>query len=164
MNIRKIEIENVRGIDSKSILLNMYPNKVTFFVAPNGFGKTSIARAFSSLKRNRMEITEGDLHKGDTTAQPTISLTDDAGNVYSANNSTNTISNVFSVCVINSQVHAKATSRNLRGFAATSSSLVVEPIVICNTIPQKQELSYSFRAMKGKFGESSRKLLDLLRN
>jgi len=50
MNIREIKIENVRGISSKTILLDMHPNKVTFFVAPNGFGKTSIARAFASLK------------------------------------------------------------------------------------------------------------------
>ena len=33
MNIRKIKVENVRGISSKEISLDMHPNKVTFFAA-----------------------------------------------------------------------------------------------------------------------------------
>lgn len=159
MKIREIKIENVRGINSKSISMDMHPNKVTFFVAPNGFGKTSIARAFGALKRNRLEIAEEDRYLEDATAQPAIKLVDDAGNVYAADNSFNTISSVFSVSVISSQVHAKATTRNLGSFSATTPSLIVDPIVLYNTIPQKQELAYSLREMQSSFGQSTRKLL-----
>lgn len=159
MKIREIRIENIRGINLKSIAMDMHPNKVTFFVAPNGFGKTSIARAFGSLKRNRLEITEEDRYLENAAAQSTIKLVDDAGNVYAADNSSNTISSVFSVSVISSQVHAKATTRNLGNFSATTLSLIVDPIVLYNTVPQKQELSYSLREMQGSFGQSTRKLL-----
>lgn len=64
-----------------------------------------------------------------------------------------------SVSVISSQVHAKATARNFGNFSTATPSLVVDPIVLYNTIPQKQELSYSLREMQGLFGQSTRKLL-----
>ena len=159
MNIREIKIENVRGISSKSISLDMHPNKVTFFVAPNGFGKTSIARAFISLKRGKIELAEEDRYKGDGGAQPLLELTTDDGAIYRADSSSNAISEEFSVCVINSQVRPKATTRNFGQYAASSASLVVDPVVLVNTIPDKKEFEYSFTSMKASFGSSSRKLV-----
>lgn len=160
MSIRGITIKNVRGIDSLSISsVNVFPNKVTFFVAPNGFGKTSIARAFTSLRRGKLEIEEDDVHKGDMAKLPMLEVSDDLGNTYRADGTSNTISETFSVCVINSQVQPKATLQNFGGYANSTPSLVVSPIVLYNTIPSKAEMSYSFSGIRNRFGVGSRKLL-----
>lgn len=133
MNIREIKIENVRGISSKTILLDMHPNKVTFFVAPNGFGKTSIARAFGSLKREKIELAEEGWHKGDGSAQPLIELTTDGGTIYRADSSSNAIFEEFGVHVISSQVRPKATTRNFGQYTASSAPLIVNLVVLVNT-------------------------------
>lgn len=159
MNIRKIKVENVRGISSKEISLDMHPNKVTFFVAPNGFGKTSIAKAFASLKRGKIELAEEDRYKGDSSVQPLMELTADNGTVYRADSSSNSISEKFSVCVINSQVRPKAITRNFGRYSASSPSLIVDPVVLFNTIPNKREFAYSYTSMKASFEKSSRKLV-----
>lgn len=60
MIIRKIRIENIRGIEFREISVDVHPNTPTFFVAPNGFGKTSIATAFKSIKQSNLDIDEND--------------------------------------------------------------------------------------------------------
>ena len=50
MSINKITIENIRGIEKLELKDNFYPNKPIFIIAPNGYGKTSIAKAFKSLE------------------------------------------------------------------------------------------------------------------
>lgn len=159
MIIRKLKIENVRGIESREFQMNLHPNTPSFFVAPNGFGKTSIATAFNSLNRNRIELEEEDYYKNDMTAPPLISLTDAVGNTYSATDSSNTISDNFSIFVIKSQVKPKASTRNFGGFSSSTPSLVVEPIVLYKSIPERKELSYSFSEMKSTMGTSVGKIL-----
>jgi len=159
MRIKKIKIENIRGIQTREILLDIHPNTPTFFVAPNGFGKTSIATAFKSLNNNRIDIDEQNKYQNDESSIPYISITDDTDTTYYANNLENTISNQFSVFVINSQVKPKASMRNLGSFSSSTPSLIVEPIVLCKRIPEKQELEYSFTEMKKRFGVSAGKLL-----
>ena len=60
MRISKIKIENIRGIESKEFELNIPSNNPIIIVAPNGFGKTSIATAFSSLKAQKIDVAEED--------------------------------------------------------------------------------------------------------
>ena len=47
--IKSIEINKVKGIDNLKLELNLIPNKPSIFVAPNGFGKSSITIAFDSI-------------------------------------------------------------------------------------------------------------------
>ena len=137
----------------------MHPNHPTIFVAPNGFGKTSIATAFNSLNRNRIELQDDDRYLNDQNAEPRIEIEDDSGNTYHADLTTNSISETFSVCVINSQVKPKASTRSFSGFAASTPSLTVEPIVLYNSIPNRSDFTYSFSEMKGRLGDSAGKLL-----
>ena len=134
MIIRKIRIENIRGIEFREISVDVHPNTPTFFVAPNGFGKTSIATAFKSIKQSNLDIDEDDKYMNDMSRDSLIQLTDAQGNTYLANSTSNTISQTFSTFVINSQVKPKASSRSLGGFSAASPSLVVDPIILVNTI------------------------------
>ena len=159
LRIKKIKIEYVRGIESREIILDMHPNHPTIFVAPNGFGKTSIATAFNSLNRNRIELQDDDRYLNDQNAEPRMEIEDDSGNTYHADLTTNSISETFSVCVINSQVKPKASTRSFSGFAASTPSLTVEPIVLYNSIPNRSDFTYSFSEMKGRLGDSAGKLL-----
>lgn len=159
MRLSKIKIENVRGIASKEIILDIHPNKPTFFVAPNGFGKTSIAAAFNSLHRNRLELPDESRYQNDLTSEPVLEISDNDGNIYRADSATNTITNDFSVFVINSQVKAKASARNFGGFAAATPTLIVEPIVLYTNIPPKEAFIYSLPDMKAALGTSVGKLL-----
>lgn len=53
MVINSITIENVKGIERLEIKQTIQPNRPNILVAPNGFGKSSIAIAFNSLKANK---------------------------------------------------------------------------------------------------------------
>lgn len=159
MKIREIKIENIRGISSKEISCDIHPNTPTFFVAPNGFGKTSIATTFNSMNRNRIELQDDDRFQNNQAALPEVKITDETGNVYLANSTSNTIADVFSIGVINSQVKPKAITRNFGKFSSSTPTLVVEPIVLYNNIPNKSELTYSFLNMKRQIGATAGKLL-----
>ena len=60
MVINSITIENVKGIERLEIKQAIQPNRPNILVAPNGFGKSSIAIAFNSLKakKNRADRRE----------------------------------------------------------------------------------------------------------
>lgn len=58
MIINKIEITNIKGIGNKAFSLDLTPNKPNILVAPNGFGKSSFAIAFDSLKSDRIKLDE----------------------------------------------------------------------------------------------------------
>ena len=58
MNIKSITIDNVRGFEHWTLEQAILPNRPNILVAPNGFGKSSIATAFASLSGNRIEVLE----------------------------------------------------------------------------------------------------------
>ncbi len=69
-----INIENVKGIEKLKFTSTMNPYMPNFFVAPNGFGKSSLATAFKSLNRDRLKVDEKNCHKGDTTLDPLLEI------------------------------------------------------------------------------------------
>lgn len=159
MKITKIKIENIRGIASREISCQLHPNKPSIFVAPNGFGKTSFATGFNSLKRDKIELEDDNLHNANRTNSPVLEITDDLGNTYIANSTSNSIAQEFSISVITSRIKSNATSRNLGGFTATSSSIIVKQIVLYEKIPNKVEFTYSFQSTKNLFNCNAKKLL-----
>lgn len=56
MVISKIEINNIKGIGNLTINQNIHPNRPNILVAPNGFGKSSLAVAFKTLVANKIEL------------------------------------------------------------------------------------------------------------
>lgn len=54
--ISNITIKNIKGFmdQNNSFDVHILPNKVNLLVAPNGFGKSSIAKGFESLNSNRL--------------------------------------------------------------------------------------------------------------
>ena len=153
--LSSISIENIKGIATKNFCLDLYPNKPAVLVAPNGFGKSSIACASKALNNNRIALTEKDQHNGNASLQPKITILLDAASIE-ATGSSNHISSEFDVFVINSPIYAKATSRNMGGFSSSSASLEVEPVVLIDTIPAKQDFDYSAQSFKTAFGSNGK--------
>ena len=74
--ISEIRIENVKGYGSsgKKLNVNLDPQKINLCVAPNGFGKSSLATAFESLKKSRIEISEDNKHIGQKNEPSSLKL------------------------------------------------------------------------------------------
>lgn len=109
--IRIIEIENIKGIDQKTFDLGIYANKPSLLVAPNGFGKSSLATAFNSMNNNRINLAEDDLHAENINNLPRVAIeyVQEDSTVLNlvANHNSNTISNHFDYFVINNQTKPK---------------------------------------------------------
>ena len=72
--IKSIEIENIKGIQQKRFNLNIIPNKPSLLVAPNGFGKSSIASAFNSMNSRRIILSDDNLYAENSTNLPKVSI------------------------------------------------------------------------------------------
>ena len=161
MNIRSIEITNVKGIEHEKFDLKLMPNKPNLLIAPNGSGKSSIAVAFDSMNRNRMTLDDNDCYQCDKGNQPELTLTveDDSRNTQTlaANNSQNEICSQFDIIVIRSGLIPKATKRNMGRFTQVSASLEIQSIPICK-IPNKVTFNYQYSAAKSSFGKNGKVL------
>ncbi|KJR42049.1 hypothetical protein MCHI_002061 [Candidatus Magnetoovum chiemensis] len=153
--IKNITVENVKGIPNKSFDLDVLPNKPSLFVAPNGFGKSSIAVAFASLNPKRLNLDKEHLHNGDTNKTPLLILTyyNESGNTshaLKADKNINQIANHFDFAVINSPIKAKGVGQSFGGRTNVSASLIIEPVTLIDTIPKKQTFDY-YKAQKESF-------------
>ena len=90
--ITKIRIENIKGygIPGRDINLMLDPKKVNLCVAPNGFGKSSLAAAFESMNRNRLDVPEDKKHVDHKAEPSSLTVTID-GQDYVADNNKNEI-------------------------------------------------------------------------
>ncbi|WP_331351369.1 ABC transporter ATP-binding protein [Cellvibrio sp. UBA7671] len=164
--IKKITITNIKGIGENTVNgiyeFDVPKNKPSIFVAPNGFGKSSLATAFKSLKSSKIELHKDDFHQGKDDIVPRIEVTylDDNGDisVLRANDTTNEINNVFDYFVINNQVFAKAKKSRIGGHVIASASLETPPIVLSSSIPEKSEFNYSIANHRNKIGRNGKVL------
>ena len=154
--IQSITIENIKGIDKKVFNLDIIPNKASVLVAPNGFGKSSLAIAFNSLNRDKIKLKDDHYHKNDPNLVPKISLSiEKCGSLTTleADNSKNEISKDFSCFVINSQLYARGKGSIYRTATAT---LGIEDIVLVDKIPGKAVFNYKYNSFKKLFGNISK--------
>jgi hypothetical protein len=130
----------------------------TFFVAPNGFGKSSIATAFHSLNRDRLKLEDKNCYMGDTSKDPLIEIfytKKDNNNVkLSASKNHNEISKHFQIDVIKSLLKPEANLRNILGNHVTSPTIEIESIIIIENIPDKFELPYQVTKFKNLIGDN----------
>lgn len=160
--IKKIKITNVRGISSLEMDLDIRPNKPALFVAPNGFGKSSITTAFKSLNRNRILLDEDHFHQNDLSKKPEIQIeyVAESGviSVLTADEKQNQLSSIFDVVTITSLARAKGSKQNNGRFTMVSAAYVIDPIVLVASIPDKRKFDYSFNSVKASFGKLGRAL------
>lgn len=162
MTISQIEIKNIKGISHECFNVQLKAYKPNLLVAPNGFGKSSIAIAFSSMNTKRIALAEKDHHKGNDKLAPELSITVD-GHKLAADKTKNDIRQQFDVLVINSGLTSKP-KKHFKG--AVSSTIEVKPITICK-IPAKADFSYKPAAPKASFGQNGKilpNISDLLKD
>lgn len=143
--INSIEINKIKGIDYLRLQLNLIPNKPSIFVAPNGFGKSSITAAFDSISSNKLIITRDNLHNSKENSDSYIKICDvreKNENELIADLKTNSISSKYKVKVINNKVTSDAKMLNINGFNIPKSDLIVKDITLTNFIPEKKYFNY----------------------
>lgn len=160
--ISNITIKNIKGFmdQNNSFDVHILPNKVNLLVAPNGFGKSSIAKGFESLNSNRLDLPDDLYHDKNSPILPEISITYD-NNVLSANKDQNTISSIFDVTVINSGLKATAKVRNIPHRVIKQGIMEVEDIVLRTSIPRTAHVDYNFSEIKTSFGKNKKVLTNL---
>ncbi len=161
--IDSIEVRNVKGLENKKFeSLSIIPNKPTLVVAPNGFGKSSIAAGFAAMNRKRIDLPKEHCHKGDESKVPKVSISytleDNTVQTREADSSSNDISEVFDIFVINSQLVPKAKQLKISGASIVTASLEVKPIVLIAKVPDKAIIKYSFADAKKAFGKNGKVL------
>lgn len=159
MNISTIEITNIKGIGNKLFKLDLVPNKPNILVAPNGFGKSSIAIGFDSLKSNKIELDDKHYHNKNTLNRPILSISLSNGVILTADDTQNTINDYFDVFVINNQTEPKSVVQTFNGNTFAKTSLEIIPTVLVQTVPQKVEFDYNSATIKATFGVNGNKLL-----
>lgn len=157
--IRIIEIENIKGIDQKTFYLGIHPNKPSLLVAPNGFGKSSLATAFNSMNSQRIKLADDDLHAESNVNLPRIAIeyVQENGTVVNleATNSTNIISTHFDYFVINNLTKPKGIGSR---FGSATARLEIKDVVLVDRIPDNTPFRYSFRDSQNTFGNCGKVL------
>lgn len=161
MNISSVIIENVKGIKHLEITKDLLPNRPNILVATNGFGKSSIAAAFNSLKSNKLELIKENLHEENDTLQPLIKLQLTNGEELIANSATNTISQKFSVFVISNPIKPIAKAQRFGATVTAKASLEIPDVVVVKTIPKKVNFVYSIKKLREKLGSNGKVLNDI---
>jgi hypothetical protein len=153
MTISQIEIRNIKGISHGCFKVQIIANKPNLLVAPNGFGKSSVATAFSSMNTKRIDLAEKDHHKENDKLAPELSITV-SGQKLTADKTKNEIRQQFDVLVVNSGLIPKAKKNYDRN---PSASLEIKPITIYK-IPAKADFSYKPADAKAHFGQNGKVL------
>lgn len=142
--ITNIQIKNIKGLHDFHSNLILFPNKPNILVAPNGFGKSSFAIAFQSIK-NKIKLSKDTYYKNNENNHPCIKFnyyeTKDKYVEYFADKDTSNILKDFDIHVINSRIFAKSTSKYVnKDYSRPVASLEIEPIVIIDKIPGRINL------------------------
>lgn len=160
--LRVIEIEHIKGIQQKRFELDIHPNKPSLLVAPNGFGKSSLATAFNSMNNRRIALDEEDYHAENAANAPRVYVEytrpDGTLATLEATNATNTISSEIDYFVINNLTKPKGNASTFGGFANARASLIIEDVVLVDRIPTNVPFNYSYRNSQTQFGQNSRVL------
>lgn len=161
--IKSIKIENVKGIKNETFIFdNFYPNKPHILVAPNGFGKSSFAKCFNSLNRDRLKLVDdSDFFNKIESNKPKLSLqyTDENNveNFLLANENINEINKEFSIFVINSQLKAEGIGSQ---FGTASGRLKISDTKIMK-IPKNVNFDYKITELKNEFGKNGKILINI---
>lgn len=151
--IKIIEIENIKGIAQRTLNLGIFPNKPSLLVAPNGFGKSSLATAFNSMNNNRIVLAEDDLHGENVANLPRIAIEyiDVNGTTHNleATNNSNTISSHFDYFVINNLTRPKGIGSR---FGNATARLEIKDVVLVDKIPANIQFNYSYKNSQADFG------------
>ena len=158
--INKIRIENVKGYSAqgKELNVNLDPKKINLCIAPNGFGKSSLATAFESLKRNRLEVTEDNKHIGQKNLKSSVKLTIDDLE-YTADDTKNEFAD-YQAYVIHNRSRVDYKKQRIRSYVNVEAYLEIADIDVC-AVEKPTNISYKINSIKDEFGENKKVLTSI---
>lgn len=141
--ISNLTIKNIKGYGDPpvSIDVEIKSDKVNLLIAPNGFGKSSLACAFNCLRQGKLVVEKDDKYHNDENLSSELSITID-GAVYSASESSNSISSYIEPVVINTRTKVHTFGRNTGAFQTVSGYLDIEDIELFGRIPESAQVQY----------------------
>ncbi len=156
--ITKISIENIKGFGSPAYEMDiqLFPGKPNIVVAPNGFGKSTICRAFDCLSDEGIVLEDTDLHNNQKFLVPSLKVVYE-GHEYVTDNNRNEVYSHFQCFCINSPLKATSVTKRITGyrhgraFNNTKDYLDIEPVVLLKTTPVDVSLDYSSGEYKNDF-------------
>lgn len=159
--ITNITIKNIKGYGDPAVSLDIEfkPKKLNLLVAPNGFGKTSLTTAFSSLKPKMLDVQETDKFQKSPMAQSSLSITID-GNTYTADKGHNDITKNIYPFVVRGKLKSGVVSKTFGGHSTTRSFLDIEKIKVRDVHPNCN-VKYSVRSIRSGFGANGKILDDI---
>lgn len=162
--IKKIRIENIKGKGNLELeFTNLTANQPNIVVAQNGYGKSTIAKAFKLATKGKINMKKQDFFENNKDNHPKleIELVGEKSGTYSATNFKNEISKNITIHTISTPIFAKSTSRQINGLNTSSADLRVEEIIFYEKVPEKIDLGYSFREIKKIFIENKGLFIDI---
>lgn len=156
-----IRVKAVKGIDDKKFDLKIYPNKPSILVAPNGFGKSSLATAFNSFNSSRITLDDDNVSEGHCASDASIEIKLD-DRVYNIDSSQNTLNRDCACFVINSSLYAKEKGQYMGSFMGHKALLAIQDIELESKVPNKPKINYSISRNKLNFGKNGKILTNVL--
>lgn len=159
--ITNISIKNIKGYGDPAVSLDVQlkPKKLNLLIAPNGFGKTSLATAFSSLRPKMLDVTETDKYQKSPLVQSSLSITIN-GNTFSADKGHNDITKNIYPFVVRGKLKSGVVSKTFGGHSTTRSFLDIEKIKVRDVHPNCN-VNYSIRGIRSGFGANGKILDDI---
>lgn len=149
--IKGITVENVKGIVHQDIKLNALPNTVTYVVAPNGTGKSSLATAFNRLGKNGIRLNDSEFRDGKRSNFPSLSIALVDGETLWADSAHNNLYGKIGVSVINSGLFAKQSIKQFGGHSTARADIAVPEVQLAKKKPMRVEAGYSIRDIRKAF-------------
>lgn len=153
--LKRIKIENIKGKDVFEVTFDdLTANQPNIVVAPNGYGKSTIAEAFEAAAHGRMKLDDKDIYQHDPKNKPKleVELLGENKGIYVATDTNGDISKNINVFTINSPLYAKSIKRGFGEHVSTTADLRVEQVVLYNQIPENISLNYSFKSNVSRYG------------
>lgn len=158
MTIKNLKIKNVRGIHQLNIDSSILKNRPNILIAPNGFGKTSIATAFKcAAEQTSIKLEDRDRHNHDASKKALIELKLEENNSLLNLSATeqahsNDIRKNFDIHVVSDLRKIKANSRNFGRFSRADAKMLIDPIVICKKA-NRENNPYKISEIKRAFAK-----------
>ncbi|OYR09216.1 AAA family ATPase [Brucella grignonensis] len=154
MTISKIVIQNIRGFDDTTLDVQFLPNKPNIFIAPNGFGKSTLSTAFNCARGAKLLVDEKDKHRQQEVRISLLKICHE-GKWLTADETKNEVSEEFEISVIKSNIEAKAKMPRPNGFAVARPYLEISDLDL-GPVPPKAVLNYNSSDYKILLAENSK--------
>ena len=160
MVITNIEVRNIKGITKLVINQNIQPNRPNILVAPNGFGKSSLAAAFNAILGPRLDL-KPEMEPSPKNGDPYLSISLSTGTSLFADKSNNSIKASFDIHVVTNPLVPTAKAQRFGKAVTAKASMDIKPTVLVKTIPSRVTFGYRYTSIKKEFGTNGKILMDI---